>query len=170
VSAPIQIVDEDDKPVRAATKQEAWEQGLLHRVVRIMIENSKGELLLQMRAPDKDIFPSCWDDSSAGHVDAGEDYDVAAYRELEEELGITGQKLEEVGKFRSNETIDSNIYNRFAKVYRLKLDIRLSDLRLEQGKVTAARWFTVDEVKALVKEHPEQVTDGLRQVVEWGII
>jgi len=34
-----------------------------------------------------------WDSSAAGHLDTGEDYETAARRELEEELGITDTRL-----------------------------------------------------------------------------
>ena len=167
MSAPIQIVDENDRPVRAGTKQEAWDQGLFHRVVRIMIENDQGEVLLQLRAPDKDIFPDCWDNSAAGHVDAGEDYEEAAYRELEEELGVTGQELAEIGKYHSNETIEGKTFNRFVKVYKLKLNLDPASLRLEEGKVVAVKWMPLSEVKQYVAEHPDKVSDGLRHVMEW---
>ena len=43
--------------------------------------------------PDKDNFPGYCDISSAGHLDAGDDYDSAAYRELYEEP-VSGQKKE----------------------------------------------------------------------------
>ena len=36
------------------------------------------------------MAPGRWDSSCSGHVDAGEDYDFAAARELREELGLDG--------------------------------------------------------------------------------
>jgi len=99
MSGLIQIVDENDQPVGSATKQEAWDKGLIHRIVRIMLVNDKGEFLLQRRHPKKDIYPNCWDSSVAGHVDAGEDYDTAAKRELEEELGVTNVELATLGTY-----------------------------------------------------------------------
>src|SRR5688572_827523 len=122
MSAPIAIVNEQDEIVGSATKQEAWEQGLLHRVVRIMVTNSRGEILLQHRTPTKDIFPDCWDNSSAGHVDVGEDYDVAAHREIAEELGIRDIKLEVMGQYRSDETWKGHRFNRFSKCYKANLE------------------------------------------------
>lgn len=116
MSKPIQIVDENDQPTFEATKQEAWDNGLWHRVARIMIENNAGEILLQHRSPTKDIFPDCWDNSAAGHVDAGEDYEQAAIRELEEELGFSEIKLIQVGKYAFRRNLErtpiKKIYNR----------------------------------------------------------
>ena len=39
---------------------------------------------------NKDENPGLWDTSAAGHVDSGEDYLACAVRELDEELGISG--------------------------------------------------------------------------------
>src|SRR5689334_21980340 len=105
MTKPIVIVDEDDRPVGSATKQEAWEKGLLHRIVRLVIFNQAGQMLLQHRTPTKDIFPNCWDSAAAGHVDAGEEYDEAMTREMDEELGLEGLELKQLGSYRSDETI-----------------------------------------------------------------
>ncbi len=164
MSAPIQIVDEQDRPVGQATKQEAWAQGLRHRIVRIMIENDRGEVLLQHRTPTKDIFPNCWDNSVAGHVDVGEDYLAAALRELREELGIGGVKLEEIGHYASDETWWEHRFKRFTYVYRLRYNAMPT--KLEEGKVDDVQWKRIDDAKKLAKEHPNEVTDGLRQVLE----
>lgn len=164
MSKPIQIVDENDRPIASATKQQAWDQGLRHRVVRIMIISDTGELLLQHRDPAKDIFPDCWDNSAAGHVDTGEDYDQAALRELKEELGLDGILLKEIGKYASDETWRGHRLKRFTKVYQAQSN-QTPD-KLEAGKVDDARWFTLDQVKSLLKEEPDKASDGLRQVME----
>jgi len=161
---PIQIVDEHDQPVGQASKEEVWGKGLLHRIVRIMITNPAGELLLQHRDASKKIFPSCWDNSAAGHVDAGEDYDTAAYRELKEELGLHDVPLTVRGDYRSDETIDGKRFNRFTRCD--TATIQATPHSLGAGEVTDVRWVTIAEAKKLVQEHPDQVTDGLRQVME----
>jgi len=162
-SLPIQIVDTNDRPVRAASKQEAWNKGLLHRIVRIVIEHPDGRLLLQRRSPAKDLFPDCWDNAVGGHVDVGEDYETAAYRELEEELGLTGQHLLEMGAYCSATQTQGHSLNRFHRTYKMMTDT-LPD-KLELGKVDEVRWFTLAEVKQLIREHPEHVADGLKEVV-----
>ena len=54
----------------------------------ILVFNDRGELALQLRAADDDSFPSHWDFSAGGGIDAGEDEKLSAERELQEELGI----------------------------------------------------------------------------------
>jgi isopentenyldiphosphate isomerase len=164
MSRAILIVDEHDNPVGSAPKQEAWEKGLWHRVVRIMLEDGKGNLLLQHRSPTKDIYPNAWDNSAAGHVDAGEDYETAAYRELKEELGIDGVPLEEIGSYTDAHNWHGLQMNRFVRVYRALFTG--TPQPGEPDKIDDVRWFPVAAVRALVRDDPEHVSDGLQQVIE----
>ena len=82
------IVDPQDQVIGQATRHEAHAGRLLHRAVHILIFNPAGALLVQKRAMTKDTFPGCYDSSASGHLNAGESYDAAAYREVQEELGL----------------------------------------------------------------------------------
>lgn len=62
---------------------------MVHRVVHILVFNTKGELLLQKRSMSKDVAPGKWDTSVGGHLNPGEDPLSAARREMKEELGIS---------------------------------------------------------------------------------
>lgn len=61
---------------------------LAHRVVHVLVFNTKGEILLQKRSMSKDVAPGKWDTSVGGHLNIGEDPLSAARREMKEELGI----------------------------------------------------------------------------------
>lgn len=91
------VVDEQDNVIGQATRSEVHAKGLMHRAVHILVFNKKYACLLQKRSMLKDRHPGVWDSSAAGHLDAGEDYESAARRELEEELGITDTRLIRVG-------------------------------------------------------------------------
>src|ERR1700712_987182 len=82
------VVNERDEPVGRALREEVHAQGLRHRAVLIFVFNAAGQLFLQKRSMTKDVSPGLWTVSCSGHVDAGEDYDAAARRELGEELGL----------------------------------------------------------------------------------
>ena len=61
---------------------------LLTRVaVFIMLENSKGQILLQQRS-NTGYCDGCYDFACSGHVEANESLQETAIRELIEELGI----------------------------------------------------------------------------------
>lgn len=84
----VEIVDRDNRPIGALTRRLMREQGLIHRAAYILVFNTAGELFLQKRTLTKDIYPGYWDMAAGGVVLAGESYEAAARRELQEELGI----------------------------------------------------------------------------------
>ena len=88
------VVDEHDRVLRRETRAEVHRQRLLHRAVHILVFNALGEVYLQRRSAKKDTYPNRWTTSCSGHVDAGEDYDIAAVRELAEELGLKAKGTE----------------------------------------------------------------------------
>lgn len=161
---PILIVDDHDNPIGSAPKQQAWAEGLVHRIVRIMLEDEHGNVLLQHRDPSKELYPDRWDNSTAGHVDEHEDYVTAAYRELAEEVGITGVALTELGSYyNETEWQGRKMYN-FVKVYTARIS-STTPTKLEAGKVDEVRWFTIRDAKRLATQHPDHCTDGLVRVL-----
>ena len=60
------------------------DKGLWHREVSIWVVNQYNEVLLQKRSPLKKIAPNKWS-ACAGHIEAGENIELAAVRELFEE-------------------------------------------------------------------------------------
>lgn len=92
------VVDAEDRVFGQAARREVHIRGLMHRAVHILVFNKHRDCLLQKRSRLKDRHPGVWDSSAAGHVDAGEDYETAARRELEEELGIRPERLIRIAK------------------------------------------------------------------------
>ena len=89
----VDIVDEADRVVGRTTRAQMRRDNLLHRVVAILCRNRDGKIYVHRRTATKDLFPNLYDMFTAGMVGAGESYDDAALRELEEELGIRGVTL-----------------------------------------------------------------------------
>lgn len=83
------VVNERDEVIRQLVRSEVHRLNLRHRAVHVLLFNARGELFLQQRSLSKDNWPGVWDSSSSGHLDAGEDYDACARREVKEELGVT---------------------------------------------------------------------------------
>ena len=77
-----------DRVLRYAARSEVHGNNLYHRAVHILIFNEAVHVYLQQRSRWKDRHPLLWDSSAAGHVSGWENYDEAAKRELQEELGI----------------------------------------------------------------------------------
>lgn len=59
----------------------------MHRFASVLLVDGRGWVLLQERDEHPVIDPERWG-LVGGHVDPGEDFEAAAYRELEEETGI----------------------------------------------------------------------------------
>lgn len=85
------IYDEAGNRLGIAPRSECHgNPALIHCTAHVAVRHpATGALLLQKRRMDKDIQPGKWDTAVGGHLDAGEDFDSAARRELAEELGVT---------------------------------------------------------------------------------
>lgn len=57
------------------------------RIVNVLLVDPRGRLLMQERDEGAPRCPDQWG-APGGHVEDGEDYETAAYRELEEETGL----------------------------------------------------------------------------------
>ena len=157
---PIQIVDENDKPVRGAGMDETYKKGLIHRVVHIFVEDPDGRVLLQKRSASVATFQNCWDVSAAGHVDEGESYETAAFRELQEELGISGYELQEIDSFYKEITLGERRINRFVKVYKTVISPN-TPLKPNPDEVTEVRWFDKEALRKLLAEAPDSLSQGM---------
>lgn len=82
------LVNESDQVIGSIGKMEAHRKALLHRAFSIFIFNSKGEMLLQQRAPNKYHSGGLWTNACCSHPAPGEDTAIAARRRLQEEMGF----------------------------------------------------------------------------------
>ena len=75
----IDVVDEKNVLTGKKVKKSlAHQDGIWHRAAHIWLYNAKGEILLQLRAKDKQQYPDSWDCSAGGHVSAGEEVITSA--------------------------------------------------------------------------------------------
>ncbi len=84
------VVDDHNFVLGAVPRGQMREELLCHRATYVFVFNSKGQLYVQERTLNKDIYPGYFDPATGGVVTEGESYDQAAERELAEELGIEG--------------------------------------------------------------------------------
>jgi isopentenyldiphosphate isomerase len=156
---PVDILDErGNKTGQTLLKSQAHKQGLWHPVIHLWICNSKGEALMQKRAPQKLIWPNLWDVAVGGHVAAGESPEATAVKETSEELGIKvePQNLQFIGQSKYEHAMDAGWINRiFIWSYLIKLDIGLSELTLEKREVSDARWFELNELEKALSNPTE---------------
>ncbi|MDQ3120662.1 MAG: 16S rRNA (adenine(1518)-N(6)/adenine(1519)-N(6))-dimethyltransferase RsmA [Verrucomicrobiota bacterium] len=146
------VVDDEDRVIGEAPRVTVHGDNLRHRAVHILIFNQKGELFLQKRSRHKDRHPCVWDSSAAGHVDAGENYDETAIRELQEELGVT-TSLERVVKLPATERTGEE----FIWLYR---GIHDGPFQLARSEIELGKFFPPDVVTPWVAVRPHEFAPG----------
>tara|TARA_Y100001936_G_C15997029_1_gene625677 strand:+ start:69 stop:437 length:369 start_codon:yes stop_codon:yes gene_type:complete len=105
----------------------------------------------------KDESPGLWDISSAGHVNSGESYEVSAYRELWEELGIK-TVLTPLAKIDAcNETHQEHV-----QVYICKTD---ASIKINQEEISEGKYFNFPELINEIHESSEKYTSSLRLIL-----
>ena len=141
----VDIIDQHDNVLYQCTRKEMRAKVLRHRAVFIAVVNSAGELLIHQRSATKDLWPSWWDIAVGGVVSAGEAYDSAALRELDEEVGIAGVPLVELGVGTYSDEEVSLIGKCFMAVYD-------GPLILRDGEVVATEWVSKNDLPLLLAE------------------
>ena len=141
----VDIVDYNDNVLYQCTRKEMRAKVLCHRAVFIAVINSTGELLIHQRSAMKDLWPSYWDIAVGGVVAAGESYDSAALRELDEEVGVTGVPFIELGMG----TYTDNMVSLVGKCFMVTYD---GPLILRDGEVVATEWVSQSDLQQRLAE------------------
>ena len=155
------VVNERDEVIDQVPRPEVHRRGLLHRAVHILVFNPKGEVFLQKRSASKDTHPQTWDSSTSGHVDSGEDYDTAAVRELEEEIGLfVDTSPERLFKIAAGRETDQE----FVWVYRTEAE---GPFTLHPDEIETGGWFAPADVTAWIARKPSDFAPAFRHL--WWI-
>jgi isopentenyldiphosphate isomerase len=125
---------------------ESIPEGLYHRIVHIWIYNERQEFLIQKRAAHLSWFPNRWA-TTTGSLVSGE-YDImkAAYREVEEELGVDSTQidLELVSDFSINTSLVT-LFSGFLPSFMIQ-QIKLND------EVSDIKWMKIARIEELRHE------------------
>ena len=138
----LDIVTEDNVVIDKALRSECHgNPNLIHRAAHILVFNTRGQLILQKRSLNKDIQPGKWDTSVGGHVDSGESYEEAAYRELYEELGIKGIGLEYLYDYKLRNEVESENIRSYCCIYD-------GDITFNPYEIDDVRFWDIEEIKS----------------------
>lgn len=130
--------------------------GDYHIVVHVWIRNSRGEILLTKRHPNK-TYPNLWE-CTGGSILVGEESLDGALREVKEEIGIT---LDEAnGKLVKSERRKSN----FCDIWMFDQNFGLSETVLQQDEVSDIKWVTRAELDYIY--HSKKLVPTLRYYKE----
>lgn len=121
-------------------KENSIPEGMYHLVVDVWTKNSKGEILLTQRHPDKN-YGLMWE-CSGGSIVLGEDSITGAMRELFEETDIVARKK---NLFFLGDTIKSNY---IVDTYLYVLEDDNIPLNLQAEEVVDVMWVPADEMES----------------------
>ena len=147
---------------RKKSRSQVHRDGDLHGASHIWVyrlTEGKAELLLQKRSDDKDSFPGCYDVSSAGHLDPGEDFQAGALRELKEELGILAEP-NQLQYMRTKEIDLTDIFygkpfhnHELIAIYMLELVPANLEISYQKEEISGVMWMEVDTLLRMAKEN-----------------
>lgn len=153
------VVDDNDRVIGQAPRSEVHARRWLHRAVHIFVFNSRGELLIHQRSATKDECPLKFTSSASGHLHAGEDYDSAAVRELQEELSLDSP-LEYQTKLPGGPTTSYE----HSTLYRTVTDEPPQFLAEE---ILDGAYYPLEQIAAWVADKPDEFTPCFRSLWAW---
>lgn len=137
------IVDENGMIVGSASRGECHNGSkLLHPVVHLHVFDKGGRLYLQKRPEWKDIQPGKWDTAVGGHIDLGENIDMALRREANEELGLTEFNYEHLESYVFESDREKELINAFKTI--IDHDPSPSD------ELDGGRFWTIQEINSAI--------------------
>lgn len=164
------IVNQHGQPIgESLPKSEVHRLGRWHKDVHVWMTDGHG-LVEQQRAADKDIMPSQWDISVAGHVSAGESALESAIRETLEETGqyYAAGRFVYIGSLAIEYAVPGweqphRTYGDHYVIHDPRL--HLEDLVIEEGKATGFRMYPLEQL-AVDLTAPEGRTRHAEQPLE----
>ncbi len=151
----VDVVNEKDEISGQDLRINKIKKGFIFRVAAAFLIDSGGKFIITKRAKQKDIDSGLYDLAAVGGVLAGESYEQAIKRELQEELSISCE-VKMLDKFYWEIKRNEGFFKTFCAVFLGKTDQipKLNDEVSEFKKMSLA------EIKKEIKNHPEEFCPG----------
>jgi len=158
------VVDEHDIPLGLEDKWRCHEgKGILHRAFSVLVFNRDGQLLLQRRSENKQLWPLYWSNTCCSHPLEGESYEQAGQRRLQTEMGFVCD-LQLIGTFRYHATFeDKGSENELCAVLVGRYD---GDVHADPEEVAAWKWVDLQEVKMDIEANQDEYTPWFKMEIE----
>jgi isopentenyldiphosphate isomerase len=138
----IEVVTPDGGLIGAAPRKRVHGNNQwMHRVVHVLVFDSRQRLLLQKRSLNKRVAPGKWDTSVGGHVDCGETLMAAARREMREELGISPEPPRFIYQYIHSNDFESELVS----TYICRYD---GEIRHNPEEIDAVRFWEMRDIEA----------------------
>ena len=137
----LEVVNESGEIIGYALRSKIHgDPSLMHKVVHVLVFNTKGELLLQKRSLNKDVAPGKWDTSVGGHVASGEDIHISCKREMQEELGIAVHEPEYLYSYIHKNSYESELVSTYRCVYD-------GEISYNRNEIEEIKFWTLQEIQ-----------------------
>lgn len=153
------LVDESDRQIGVAEKQQAHIDGALHRAFSIFVFNASGQLLLQRRAGRKYHSGGLWSNTCCGHPLPDEDLEAAARRRLQEEMGF-GCELKKAFQFKYKTVLGNGLTEH--EVDHVFLGLFDGVPQPDPREADEWKYSSLADLESDLKTSPEQFTYWLR--------
>ncbi|MCU1450387.1 MAG: hydrolase [Acidimicrobiales bacterium] len=156
-TSAIDLVDFADRPVGQVARGSVFAEHAGFRVVHVLVFNEADDLLLQQVGRTRRRSPLRWGSSMAGYLNAGESYEAAARRRLQEELGLTAT-IEMIGKTAMFDDGAIKFIGVFQAVTNVEPRVA------EPEHIERLEFRSPDAVLRDVLRHPDDYTETFRHV------
>lgn len=140
-------VDKDDNQIGVRPRTDFFKSARIHRAAHLILFNSKGQILLQLRSDMKKVWPSLFTYSVDCTV-GNETYEECIDRETREEIGISVE-AKRLFTFPHFEEIDKAWHCVFVG----RSDERI---RPDAREIQEIRWIDADELQSDIVKNPEK--------------
>ena len=157
------LVDREDNELGFASKADChFGSGLLHRAFSVFIFNSSGQVLLQQRSRQKELWALYWSNSCCSHPRQGEQIESAANRRIMEELSIDCE-LHYLYKFFYQEPFGTKgSEHELCSVFVGRYD---GEISINTNEISDWIFLDTQELTESINQSPEIYTPWLRS--EW---
>jgi len=155
------LVDDQDNEIGSKYRDELNRETETYRCTGVWITNSKGEVLIAQRKRTKTKDPLKWGPAVAGTVEEGETYESNAYKELEEELGVTGMRLA-LGPKRH---VVNSSGRFFGQWFLCSIDKPASEFLIQEDEVEQVKWMKREDLVDDLGQNPDRYVLSLPDVI-----
>lgn len=129
-----QVVNNHDEVIGHKLRRDIDPKKDITRVSALWLVNSKNEVLIARRATTKIQDPGKWGPAATGTLEKDETYIANIYREVEEEIGLTGVRMRQLARLRFHTP------EAFCQFYAGLCDMPAVEFILQPKEVEEIRW------------------------------
>lgn len=156
-----QIVDDQDNLIGAKPRNEIDFENDYYRISGLWLTNSNGQILIAQRLLTKDKDPGKWGPAAAGTLEVGETYESNAYKEAEEEIGLTGVEFILGPKMKFTSSRHS-----LCQWFTATCDWSEEQFVLQPTEVEQVKWIDEDVFFEDVRTNPDKYLPTMSLIIE----